>query len=102
AYEVRAIGMGGASAWSNQVAVTPAAPLLAPPTFLSAGMAAAGGLSLAWTGNSSNETAFAIWRQSGSGPWSRVGVVAPHTTSYTDGGVSPSTPYSYRVRATNN
>ena len=100
-YEVRAIGLGGASAWSNQVPVSPAAPSLAPPTFLSAAMAT-GAVSLAWTDNSSNETAFAIWRQGGGSSWARIGVVAPNTTAFSDASVSPSTLYSYRVRAISN
>jgi titin len=100
-YEVRAIGLGGASAWSNQVTVTPATPPLAPPTSLSAGIIPEARISLTWTDNSSNETAFAIWRQTG-GNWARIGVVPPNTTSFTDTGVSPSTAYDYRVRATNN
>jgi probable HAF family extracellular repeat protein len=101
-YEVRAIGLGGASAWSNQVTLTPAAPPLAPPTSLSAAIAPEAHISLTWTDNSSNETAFAIWRQTGGGTWARIGLVAPNTTSFADAGVSPSTTYTYRVRATNN
>lgn len=100
-YELRAIGLGGASAWSNQATITPALPALAPPTFLTAAMLPRAQVRLSWVDNSSNETAFAIWRQTGGGSYTRIGVVPPNTTSFTDAGVSPGTAYTYRVRATN-
>jgi probable HAF family extracellular repeat protein len=100
-YAVRAIGLGGASAWSNQATVTPATPPLSPPTFLRATMAHRAQIQISWTDNSSNETAFAIWRKAGNGAYTRVGVVPPNRPTFTDIGVNPSTLYTYRVRATN-
>jgi hypothetical protein len=100
-YELRAIGLGGASDWSNPVTVTPAPPALSPPTFLSAAMLPRAQVRLSWVDNSSNETAFAIWRKTGSGTYTRIGVVPSNTTQFTDGGVSPSALYTYHVRATN-
>ena len=58
-------------------------------------------ITLNWVDNSDNETQFAIWRKSGSGSYTRVGVVAPNSTSYTDFGLNPNTTYTYRVRACN-
>jgi chitodextrinase len=58
-------------------------------------------LNLSWTDNSSNETAFAIFRKSGSGGYVRVGVAGANTTSFSDTGLSPNTTYTYQVRATN-
>jgi probable HAF family extracellular repeat protein len=83
-------------------APAPAATAPAAPTKLTAVVTPANQVTLTWTSNSNNETAFAIWRQSGSGPFVRVGVVAPHTTQFTDTGLAPNTPYTYEVRATNN
>jgi hypothetical protein len=54
-----------------------------------------------WTSHSNNETAFALWRKGGGRDWTRVGVVPPQTTRYTDRTANPQTSYSYRVRATN-
>src|SRR5947209_8758140 len=59
-------------------------------------------LKLHWTDNSNNETAFAIWRQSGTSPWAYAGLVAPNITSFVDQGLVPNTIYHYRVRAINN
>jgi chitodextrinase len=44
----------------------------------------------------------AIWRKDATHDWSRVAVVPPHTTTFTDTGLTPGTTYTYRVRATNN
>ena len=90
----------------------PAAPPVVTPAVLTAGAPAAPtGLavtavtadraSLTWIDNSGNETAIAIWRRDSSGTWSRVGVVPPNTTTFTDTGLTPGTPYTYRVRARN-
>jgi hypothetical protein len=66
---------------------------------------------LSWTDNSSDETAFAIWRKGGGpltlvtpapatdGDWVRIAVVTPNTTRYADLDVQPDTTYVYRVRA---
>jgi probable HAF family extracellular repeat protein len=81
-------------------APAPTAP--AAPTNLTATLTPAGQVALAWTVHSSNETALAIWRQKAGGPFVRVGVVVPHTTSFTDAGMTPNTRYTYEVRAINN
>lgn len=76
----------------------------AAPSNLTATTASRTQINLTWTDNSDNETAFAVWRSTmGVGdPFSRVGVVAPNITSYSDTGLAPNTTYTYEVRATNN
>jgi hypothetical protein len=83
----------------NPPVVTPAAELPAP-TNLSARFAPGQGVLLAWTDNSADENAFAVWRQTPTSDWTRVGVLAPNTTTFFDPNVAPGTTYSYRVRAT--
>src|SRR5260370_42430872 len=84
----------------------PAAPLAAgaplAPTGLTVTAVSATQVTLTWIDNSSNETAFAIWRKGAGSDWARVGVVPPNTTTFTDLGLIPGTTYTYRVRATNN
>jgi hypothetical protein len=99
-YEVRATNNIGASGWSNQATVALVPP--AAPTRLTVSGVSASAVNLTWTDNSYNETAFAIWRQSGGSAFVRVGVVAPNTTRFTDTGLTPNTTYTYEVRATNN
>jgi hypothetical protein len=60
-------------------------------------------IALRWTDTSANETSFFVERCQGGGctafvPLARLGM---NVTSYTDTGLSPSTSYSYRVRAVN-
>jgi titin len=101
-YRVRAIGLGGASNWTNEAtAVTPDVPPAAP-TGLTASAVSSTRVNLAWTDNSANETAFAVWRKNSSGVWGRIALLAPNTIAYADTSVTPGTNYTYRVRAGNN
>jgi probable HAF family extracellular repeat protein len=86
----------------HQIKLTAAESAPAAPTKLMASLTPANQIALTWRDNSGNETAFAVWRQSGGGPSVRVGVLPPNTTGFTDAGVSPNTRYTYQVRATNN
>jgi hypothetical protein len=73
----------------------------AAPTRLTAQATSPTQVDLTWTDNSSNETAFAIWRKTGADDWIRIAVVAPNVTRYSDTGLTPNTTYINRVRATN-
>ncbi len=54
-----------------------------------------------WTDNSTNETAFRIERRMGlGGPWEQIAIAPADSTSTMDMGLSASTDYTYRVRAT--
>src|SRR5207245_8312917 len=74
----------------------------AAPTNLTAVAASSTQINLTWTDNSNNETAFAVWRTGGGSAFARVAALAANSTSYTDRGLTPNTPYTYAVRAINN
>ena len=59
-------------------------------------------ISLAWTDNSSNESAFEVERSPvGANSWAKVANVGSGGVVYVDGGLNPDTTYDYRVRAIN-
>ncbi|NBB74792.1 MAG: sulfatase-like hydrolase/transferase, partial [Bacteroidetes bacterium] len=69
------------------------------PTDLTAAALNQNEIELSWTDNSTVETGFEIQRSSGGGAFAVVDTVATDVTSYVDGGLTPSTAYTYRVRA---
>jgi serine protease AprX len=101
-YRVRATNNQGASAWTREAGATPFLIPPSAPTGLTVKPAATNRLELSWQDGSSNETAFAIWRKGGGSDWTRVAVVAPNVTRFSDQGLTPNSGYTYRVRATNN
>jgi fibronectin type 3 domain-containing protein len=102
-YQVRAVGLAGASDPSNEAtATTPVGASPAAPAGLIAAPFSTTQVGLMWSDNSDDETAFSIWRRTGAGDWARVTIVPPNTTSYTDNTVTPEQTYTYRVRAGNN
>lgn len=83
-------GDGGSS-------TVPAAPSSLAATSLSPSQ-----VSLSWTDNASNETGFKIERKTGpTGTYAQIGTTTFGTTTYQDSGLTASTTYFYRVRATN-
>lgn len=74
-------------------------PAPAAPDGLTASVLSGTRVALSWTDNSSDETAFALWRRTGSGDFARLAVLPPNTTGCTDSDLDPHTPYTYRVRA---
>ena len=103
-YRVRATGRRGTfSAYSGVATASTlqaisAAP--AAPSGLSATAVSSSQVNLAWTDNSSNETAFKVERgSSSSGPWTQVGTTP--AAAYADTGLAAGTTYFYRVRASN-
>src|SRR5205823_4175767 len=87
------------SAWTNEATETTMIAPPASPSGLHASAVTTTQISLGWSDNSSNETAFALWRKSGAGDWTRIAVLVPNTTSYADTGLTSGTGYTYRVRA---
>ena len=75
---------------------------LLPPTNLMATAVSRSGVDLAWQDNSTNETGFRVQRRlDGTGDWVVVGTTAANTTIFSDVGLTPGTPYHYRVQALN-
>jgi hypothetical protein len=77
----------------------PRSPAPATPTGLTARAVSAGQIALSWIDNSRDETGFSIDRREGSGPWTRIALVAANVTRFADLNVRPGTTYTYRVQA---
>jgi hypothetical protein len=101
-YRVYAVNSVGDSAASNVAAVTtPALAVPTAPSKLTASAASSTSVALSWVA-ATGETAYAVDRSTNAGSsWTTVATPASSATSYTDTGLSASTPYTYRVRATN-
>ncbi|MEO7754869.1 MAG: fibronectin type III domain-containing protein, partial [Terracoccus sp.] len=105
-YRVRATNAVGPSTWSNVATATTQAPtptLPATPSGLTATAASSAAVDLSWVDNASDETAYVVERSpDGTGSWTVLaGSLPAGSTSYSDTGLSASTAYSYRVKATN-
>lgn len=102
-FRVRASNAAGSSAYTNTLYVTtpspgPTAP--AAPARLTARAVSSSAIQLTWSDGSSNETSFRIEKLVGSS-YQEVLSVGSNVTSAQIGGLSPSTGYTFRVRAAN-
>jgi hypothetical protein len=70
----------------------------AAPSALAASAVAYNQVNLSWTDHASDETSYEVQRSTG-GAYSTVATLAAGSTSYSDGSVSASTSYNYRVLA---
>jgi subtilisin family serine protease len=75
---------------------------LLAPTGLAASSTLPSEVSLSWTDNATGEDGYTIERKTGDGDYGQLKTLGPDATSFTDTGLSPSTTYTYRVRAFNN
>lgn len=103
-YRVYAANAGGASGYSNTASATTLVPAIpAPPTSLTAMTSSLDQINLSWTDNSQNESYFFIERSatSSAGPFEHVATVAPNVVTLTDKGLTATTNYWYRIRASN-
>jgi hypothetical protein len=75
----------------------------AAPSNLAASSASSSQINLSWTDGDSSETGFKIERCSGVGcsDFTQIATTGANVTSYANTGLTASTSYSYRVRATN-
>ncbi|MGV3724624.1 MAG: fibronectin type III domain-containing protein, partial [Actinomycetota bacterium] len=91
----------GDSAPSNVAsAVTlPNAPTA--PSGPAAAVVSSTSLRVTWTDASDNETSFVVERSLNGSTFNAAGSVAANVTSFTDSGLTPSTPYFYRIKAAN-
>ena len=106
-YRVRATdAAANLSAFSSTAtASTLASPDITPPTApsnLTATVASATQINLAWTASTDNVgvTGYRVERCSGAGCSNFVQIATPTATTFNDTGLTASTSYSYRVRAT--
>lgn len=108
-YRLSAYNAGGASpaiiGMTTVLNVTiPAAPANATATALARG----GGISVAWTDHSNNESGFQVERRTAAatkggtaGPWQTLATLAQNAVNYSDTAVVSNTSYTYRIRAYN-
>ncbi|MBT8395509.1 MAG: hypothetical protein HKO65_14200 [Gemmatimonadetes bacterium] len=102
AYRLRACNDVGCSAYSNEAVVITADVPPAAPSSLSAAPTGSTSVTLSWADGSTNEDLFRVERREGAmGSWAQVGTTGANSTSFIDGGLTPSTTYFYRVRACN-
>jgi hypothetical protein len=103
-YRVRATNAAGSSAYSNvATATTGGTSAPAAPSGLAASAVSSSMIDLAWTDNASNETGYTVERSpEGAADWTVLTSTLPaDSRSYRDSGLTASTGYSYRVKATN-
>jgi hypothetical protein len=92
-------GAGGMtrSVTGTGIAVSPLAP-----SGLTATVVSARQINLAWQAASGNVTEFRLEQKTGpGGTFGQIVTLGPNTTRYSNTGLSPSTPYVYRVRVCN-
>ncbi|MBC8011477.1 MAG: fibronectin type III domain-containing protein [Burkholderiales bacterium] len=101
-YRLRASNSGGDSAYTTVVNVTtPAAEVATPPPTNMAGTPNSfSEITLTWTDNTTDETAFVLQRSpDGTTEWSTIATLAANTTSYQDISLTAATTYHYRTYA---
>ncbi|MEX0331212.1 MAG: M6 family metalloprotease domain-containing protein [Puniceicoccaceae bacterium] len=91
---------GPTMSFSYEVVGTPTTPPLAPSALV-ATSASYESIDISWLDNSSDESSFRIERSPDGIAWGEIASVATDVTGYTDTGLTPSTTYHYRVRASN-
>lgn len=86
------------------VAVTGTVPTDDPPAApseLTARAVSTTEILLGWRDNSTREDRFQIESRAGSAGFAEIAAVGPNVTSFTAHGLTPATPYTFRVRASN-
>jgi len=80
---------------------TPPAPVVLPdaPSDLTSTAVTEDSISLAWTDNSSDETAFELQMKEGTGAFVTLETLAADATSYTASSLQADTEYSFRIRS---
>jgi hypothetical protein len=74
----------------------------AAPSGLMATAVSSSEISLSWTDTGTGESSFKVERASSpSGPWAQIATTATNVSNYLNAGLSASTTYYYKVRATN-
>jgi len=103
-YMLFVLNSAGVPSVARFVRLAPGGTVPAAPSGLNATAVSAGQINLTWTDNASNETGYVVERCQGAGcsTFASIATLGANATSYNNNtGLSPSTPYSYRVKATN-
>jgi hypothetical protein len=102
-YRLRAVNAGGTSAYTNEVTVGIPATLTGPvaPSDLQALAASPYSVTLGWTDNSDDETAFQVHRKNAAGVFQVVANLGADVVQYTGTALAPDASYDYKVRAVN-
>jgi hypothetical protein len=100
-YEVYATNTAGNSAITNVAyALTPVPPIT--PSNAQAVAITTTSISMTWTDNANNETAYNIFRKmTTASSFAQIATLPPNTTSYTDTNLTPGTSYDYHIQASN-
>jgi hypothetical protein len=98
--------LGGAGPWVMQMVAFKGTSSVPPPpptapTNLAATVADSSQINLSWTNTSTSQTGVKIERSTDNVTFTQITVAGATAVSYPDTGLSPSTAYFYRVRATN-
>ncbi len=100
-YRVRATNAAGDSPYSPEASANTSAVAPSAPTSLTATPTSSSQINLAWA-DVVSETGFKIERKTGAGgAYAQIATVGANIVTYSDPGLTPSTTYFYRVRATN-
>jgi fibronectin type 3 domain-containing protein len=103
-YRVRATNSAGNSAYSNTATAATQSPAPTPPTApsgLTATAVSSAQINLTWVDNSNNETGFKIERSTDGVNFTQIALISGGLTAYSSTGLTASTQYTFRVRATN-
>jgi hypothetical protein len=101
-YRVQAFSAVGNSAYSNETSATTPGAVPVAPSNLTATADSSSEIGLRWQDNSDNEGGFKIERKTApSDTWSEITTVTANAYVHHDLGLTPSTTYTYRVRAYN-
>ena len=100
-YRLRAFNTGGHSEYSNEATATTLPNPPVAPDNLTASLVTNRQVRLIWADNSTNETGFRVERKAATGDFIFVAALKTNITAYADTGLTPLTPYSYRVLAFN-
>jgi len=101
-YRVQYQATGEVGGFSNVACATTQQAVPAAPARLTAQAVSSSQVNLSWADGSGNETGFQVERSgSAGGPFSKITDLPANTTTFSDGGLTGSTQYCYRVRAVN-
>ncbi|MCX5860445.1 MAG: fibronectin type III domain-containing protein, partial [Proteobacteria bacterium] len=91
AFSFQSAGCGGGGGSESSLPI--------PPRNLQATAVSSSRVDLGWTDGSNDEEGFKIERKAAAGSYALINTLSANATSYSDTGLTPSTTYSYRVKA---